>query len=57
MAACGKTFPLTSSRFKNMISDYLTPMEKTFETFGDPSYSLVQGVEASVEWLKRVVGA
>jgi GlcNAc-P-P-Und epimerase len=53
LGKCGKTFPLTSSRFRSMISDYLTPMEKTFETFGDPPYSLEQGVEASVEWLNR----
>jgi nucleoside-diphosphate-sugar epimerase len=49
---CGKTFPLTSSRFNNMISDYLTPMEKTFDTFGEPPFSLTQGVDQTVLWLK-----
>lgn len=51
---CGKTFPLTTSRFKNMISDYRTPMENTFDTFGDPPYSLEQGVEETVKWLHHV---
>ena len=53
LAKCGRTFPLTSSRFKNMISDYLTPMDKTFDTFGDPPDSLEQGVEKTIAWLKQ----
>jgi nucleoside-diphosphate-sugar epimerase len=52
LSVFGKSFPLTSSRFKNMISDYLTPMEKTFETFGEPPASLGEGIEQTVEWLK-----
>jgi nucleoside-diphosphate-sugar epimerase len=50
----GITFPLTSSRFKNMISDYLTPMDKTFEVLGEPPFSLQNGVKQSVEWLNQV---
>jgi nucleoside-diphosphate-sugar epimerase len=50
----GKTFPLTSSRFNNMISDYHTSMDKTFEIFGNPPYSLHQGVKETVSWLERV---
>ena len=34
-----------------MTSDYLTPMDKTFDTFGDPPFSLKQGVEETVKWM------
>jgi len=50
----GLRFPLTSSRFKNMTSDYLTPMEKTFCTFGAPPFTLAQGVEKTLQWLDKV---
>jgi len=50
----GKSFPLTTSRFKNMTSDYVTPMDKTFETFGEPPWSLEQGVDQTLQWLKQV---
>ena len=49
----GKNFPLTSSRFKNMISDYRVPIDNTFEAFGDPPYSLQEGVEETVAWLEH----
>lgn len=50
----GKTFPLTSSRFKNMTSDYDTPMDKTFQAFGDPPFSLQSGVRKTVDWLDDI---
>jgi nucleoside-diphosphate-sugar epimerase len=49
----GKTFPLTSSRFESMTSDYHTSMDKTFEAFGDPPFSLQQGVKETVNWLEQ----
>jgi nucleoside-diphosphate-sugar epimerase len=54
LAKLGRTFPLTSSRYRNMISDYLTPMDKTFNTFRDPPYSLEQGVQETLKWLELV---
>ena len=54
LAKLGKTFPLNSSRFKNMISDYPTPTNKTLETFGNPPYSLQHGVAETVNWLEQV---
>lgn len=48
----GVTFPLTSSRVTSMTQDYAVPMEKTFDVFGEPPYSLQEGVEKTVEWLK-----
>lgn len=44
-------FPLTSSRVRSMTQNYLTPMDKTFETFGEPPFSLQRGVDESVKWL------
>ncbi len=46
-------FPLTSSRVRSMTQDYLTPMDKTFETFGEPPCSLQNGVAETVKWLER----
>lgn len=54
LAKFGKSFPLTVSRYKSMTSDYLTPMGKTFDTFGEPPYSLKQGVNQTVAWLEEV---
>jgi nucleoside-diphosphate-sugar epimerase len=53
LAGCGKNFPLTTSRYRNMVSDYLTPMDKTFDVFGAPPFSLKQGVEQTVKWLEK----
>lgn len=55
----GRPFLINSSRFRSMITDYQTPMEKTFELLGDNPYSLEEGIQETVEWLKtsRDVGA
>ena len=50
----GSSFPLTSSRYRNMISDYLTPMDKTLDVLGEPPNSLNEGVRQSVDWLEQV---
>ena len=52
MACLGKTFPLTGSRYRNMISDYLTPMDKTFVVLGEPPFDLEGGIEQSIGWLE-----
>lgn len=48
----GLSFPITSSRFRSMTQDYPTPMKPTLETFGPPPYSIEQGIEQTVSWLK-----
>lgn len=48
----GGSFPLTSSRYRSMTVDYPTPVGKTIESFGDPPYSLEQGVAETVRWLR-----
>jgi nucleoside-diphosphate-sugar epimerase len=45
-------FPITSSRYNSMTQDYLTPMEFTFSKLGEPPYSMKQGIEITVNWLK-----
>lgn len=54
LAKIGKQFPLTSSRFNNMISDYPANTAKTFDMLGEPPYSLKEGVEETVIWLNQV---
>jgi len=49
----GKPFYLTTSRLKSMTTDYLTPMDKTFDVLGEPPYSLEDGVRASAEWYRK----
>lgn len=46
-------FPITSSRYKSMTQDYLTPMEFTFSTLGEPPYTMEQGIEITVHWLNN----
>jgi len=49
----GRKFPLTSSRFRSMTEDYLTPIENSFTVFGEPPYSLEDGVRETVMWLNQ----
>ena len=49
----GGNFPLFSSRYESMISDYATPIDATCETFGTPPYTLEHGIGETVEWLRR----
>ena len=45
-------FPLITSRYKNMIDNNLTPMDKTFSLLGLPPYSLGDGVRKTLDWAK-----
>ncbi|QBG47323.1 NAD(P)-dependent oxidoreductase [Verrucomicrobia bacterium S94] len=55
-AVTGRKFALTSSRYESMTQDYLTPIEKTFDVFGEPPFSLKAGVEKTVRWLHEYDG-
>jgi len=46
-------FPLTSSRYYSMTNSNTAPMEKTIAAFGNPPYSLNQGIDETIEWLKK----
>lgn len=43
-------FPLTTSRYRNMVNDNPAPMKKTFSVFGAPKFSLNEGIEITVKW-------
>jgi nucleoside-diphosphate-sugar epimerase len=47
-------FPITSSRYKSMTHSNVAPMEPTIETFGMPPYTLEQGIEETVAWMKEI---
>jgi GlcNAc-P-P-Und epimerase len=47
----GKKFLITTSRFRSMTEDYLTPMEPTFSALGEPRYSMQEGMDETVAWL------
>lgn len=46
-------FPLTASRYKSMTHSNTAPMERTIEAFGVPPYTLEQGIEETVKWMKE----
>jgi GlcNAc-P-P-Und epimerase len=48
----GKAFLINSSRFHSMTTDYQTPMERTFDLFGENPYKLEDGIQETVEWLR-----
>jgi GlcNAc-P-P-Und epimerase len=51
-ALTGKSFYITSSRYRSMVTEYVTPMDKTFTLLGPPKVSLQQGVDETVNWLR-----
>lgn len=55
-ALTGKPFYITSSRYRSMVTDYVTPMEKTFALLGKPEIGLEQGVQETVGWLRMQPG-
>ncbi len=50
----GRKFILTSSRYSNMITDYPTPMKKTFEILGKGPHSLEEGFKDTAAWLRMI---
>lgn len=43
-------FPITTSRFRSMTSDYITPMDGTIAALGEAPYSLEEGVREMITW-------
>jgi nucleoside-diphosphate-sugar epimerase len=52
----GKPFLINSSRFRSMTTDYETPMELTFELLGESPYTLEDGIQETVKWLRSYRG-
>lgn len=50
LKAIGIPFPITSGRFRSMTNDYITPMDRTIEAFGQAPWSMEQGVKEFVRW-------
>jgi nucleoside-diphosphate-sugar epimerase len=53
LAAVGLRFPITLSRYRSMTEDYFSPVEITSRDFGSPPYSLEQGIQETVAWLRE----
>lgn len=49
----GLRVPLTTSRFRSMTEDYITPTEESIRKLGTSGVSLDDGVRETVEWLHR----
>jgi nucleoside-diphosphate-sugar epimerase len=54
--ATGHSFPLFTSRYRSMTQSYLINMTPTIEVLGEAKYSLEDGVEETVAWLKSLGG-
>lgn len=52
----GSNFPLFTSRYHSMTQSYLVDMTPTIALLGSAKYSLEEGVEETVEWLKSLGG-
>ena len=48
-------FPITISRYINMVKSNPAPMKKTLKLVEKPKYSLDQGIKITVDWLKEEV--
>lgn len=53
LAVAGFDPPLTSSRYRSMTRDYLCPMEETFRVLGPSPFTMTEGVEATMRWLRE----
>lgn len=56
LALAGIKFPMYSERYRNLTTSNLVPVQLTIDTFGQPPYSLGDGVSETVSWLKRKGG-
>lgn len=49
----GKRFFIDSSRYHSMIESYPVPINPTYEILGKPPFTMKQGVEHTIVWLKQ----
>lgn len=45
-------FPITRSRYRSMTTDNPVDMEKTFKELGENKYTLEQGIDETINWMK-----
>ena len=43
-------FPMNSGRYRSMTSDYITPMDRTIEAFGEAPCTMEEAIRATVRW-------
>ena len=48
----GKQFYLTTRRYRSMTTDYVVPMEETYQVLGRPEIPLRDGIQETVKWLR-----
>ena len=49
-------FPMYAERFRNLTTSNFVPVQRTLDTFGQPPYSLEDGIRETVSWLKNKGG-
>lgn len=47
-------FPMTSTRYNSMTQNYLTPIDKTYSTLGNPIYSMEEAVNEFTHWFQHL---
>jgi len=47
-------FPITTSRFRSMTTDNPVDLTKTIEALGEPKYTLQQGIDETISWMRKV---
>ncbi len=52
LSVANMKFPITSSRYKSMTTSNDAPMQAVLQEFGQPPYTLDEGIQETVEWLK-----
>lgn len=52
LKAIGIPSPITLSRYRSMTEDYVVPLDETFPVTGQPQFTLEEGVEVTVSWLR-----
>lgn len=53
LSSFGVKFPLTLTRYKNMIEDYYAPTNLTIAKFGSSHPDIVKNIEVTVKWIKK----
>lgn len=53
----GRAFLINSSRYHSMITPYDTPMAATFDLLGENPWTLHQGIDETVAWLRSYQGS
>jgi nucleoside-diphosphate-sugar epimerase len=48
----GRKFYITSSRYRSMTTDYVVPLQETYEVLGRPEIPLDTSIQETVEWLR-----